>query len=95
MATKTLSYATDGGMNWRHLPWRRILCGVLVLYFGLYGALRVSGQITHRWGELPGKSLHPGIVGHNWAINFERGQELFMPAMALEMALRDLGPTGS
>ena len=93
VSTHALDYSNDGGWSWRKLPWRRIILAIIVLYFVVYGVLRFTGQITHRWGVLRGKGNDKVLIGHDWDVKFDRGQSIFIPAAALEMAIRDLGPT--
>jgi hypothetical protein len=95
MAPEILDYSPTGRISFRQLPWRRIALALLALYFAVYGVLRVTGAITHTWGMIPGIGQQAKLVGHNWDFRFQRGQLLFIPAIALEMAVRDLGHTKS
>jgi hypothetical protein len=91
MATQILDYSRDGKRNWRQLPWRRIVIGVIMAYGLLYVAMRATGVITYAWGASSHKATGPAYAEHNWESKSESIDAIFSPAMALEAAVRDLG----
>jgi hypothetical protein len=92
MSGATLNYTHAGPRRIRDLPWRRSLLAVLALYLAGYTWCRADGSIVHTFGVVPGlKVTGPGYADHIWTANNDGLAQLFVPAIAIETAVRDLG----
>ncbi len=96
MATQHLDYSQTPRIRLHDLPWRRILLTVFVAYSLAYGLLRETGQITHSWGIPPFCRVQTApYLGHMWDTSSPVLAKLFLPAIVIEQAVRDICHPGS
>ena len=90
MATQTVGYSRDGQWSFRQLRWRQIVLLLIAAYVVLYAVMRGTGVITHSWGVPTSKVSSMSYATHLWECRSDAVGTVFIPAIALEQAVRDI-----